>query len=59
MLILMIKKVLNDYLRGHFLYMSAENMNGSILEEYLAEVLNLKVGFGAPALYIELLISVI
>ncbi|HAQ1717847.1 TPA: SinI family restriction endonuclease, partial [Enterococcus faecium] len=33
------QKVLNDYLRGHFLYMSAENMNGSILEEYLAEVL--------------------
>lgn len=30
---------LNDYLVGHFIFMSAENMNGSILEEYLAEVL--------------------
>lgn len=30
---------LNDYLVGHFVFMSAENMNGAILEEYLAEVL--------------------
>ena len=30
---------LSNYLVGHFLYMSAENMNGSILEEYLATVL--------------------
>lgn len=33
------KSTLNDYLIGHFIYMSAENMNGEILEEYLAEVL--------------------
>lgn len=31
--------VLKNYVMGHFLYMSAENMNGSILEEYLNEVL--------------------
>ncbi|WP_084460029.1 MULTISPECIES: SinI family restriction endonuclease [Leuconostoc] len=30
---------LSNYLVGHFLYMSAENTNGSILEEYLATVL--------------------
>ena len=30
---------LKEYLEGHFIYMSAENMNGAILEEYLAEVL--------------------
>ncbi|AHN23121.1 SinI family restriction endonuclease [Lysinibacillus varians] len=32
-------ETLNKYLLGHYLYMSAENMNGAILEEYLAEVL--------------------
>lgn len=32
-------ELLDTYLLGHILYMSAENMNGSILEEYLAEVL--------------------
>lgn len=31
--------VLEDYLRGHYMYMSAENMNGNILEEYIASVL--------------------
>lgn len=30
---------LDKYLTGHFVYMSAENMNGEILEEYLASVL--------------------
>lgn len=29
----------NEYLKGHFLFMSAENNNGSILEEFLASVL--------------------
>lgn len=33
------KSVLHNYLEGHFIYMSAENMNGNILEEYLAQVL--------------------
>lgn len=33
------KTTLENYIVGHFIYMSAENMNGSILEEYLAEVL--------------------
>lgn len=28
-----------EYLKGHFLFMSAENNNGSILEEFLASVL--------------------
>lgn len=32
-------EVLDNYVTGHFLYMSAENMNGSILEEYLCKVL--------------------
>lgn len=31
--------VLEDYIKGHYIYMSAENLNGSILEEYLAKVL--------------------
>lgn len=31
--------ILEHYIVGHFLYMSAENKNGAILEEYLAEVL--------------------
>lgn len=35
----MVKETLDKYLLGHYLYMSAENMNGVILEEYLAEVL--------------------
>lgn len=30
---------LNKYIEGHFLFMSAENKNGAILEEYLAHVL--------------------
>ncbi len=30
---------LNKYIEGHFLFMSAENRNGTILEEYLAYVL--------------------
>lgn len=30
---------LSKYLLGHFIYMSAENANGSILEEFLADVL--------------------
>ncbi|MEK4090855.1 MULTISPECIES: SinI family restriction endonuclease [unclassified Viridibacillus] len=33
------EETINKYLLGHYLYMSAENMNGIILEEYLAEVL--------------------
>ncbi|WP_088233116.1 SinI family restriction endonuclease [Bacillus cereus] len=33
------EKTINNYMLGHLLFMSAENMNGSILEEYLAEVL--------------------
>lgn len=33
------KETLSTYLTGHFIYMSAENMNGMILEEFLAEVL--------------------
>lgn len=33
------EKTLSTYLTGHFIYMSAENMNGMILEEFLAEVL--------------------
>lgn len=33
------QNTLNNFLTGHFIYMSAENMNGSILEEYLATVL--------------------
>ncbi|MEH7459334.1 SinI family restriction endonuclease [Bacillus sp. JJ1127] len=33
------EETLNKYMLGHLLFMSAENMNGSILEEYLAEVL--------------------
>lgn len=32
-------EVLDNYVTGHFLYMSAENMNGAILEEYLCKVL--------------------
>lgn len=32
-------EILDNYVTGHFLYMSAENMNGSILEEYLCHVL--------------------
>ncbi|QIW16514.1 hypothetical protein A4G20_09280 [Pasteurellaceae bacterium RH1A] len=32
-------EILQYYLTGHYLYMSAENMNGAILEEYLAQVL--------------------
>lgn len=32
-------EIINEYWRGHVLYMSAENMNGAILEEYLASVL--------------------
>lgn len=32
-------EILDNYVTGHFLYMSAENMNGSILEEYLCKVL--------------------
>lgn len=31
--------IIQYYLEGHYLFMSAENVNGSILEEYLAEVL--------------------
>ncbi|MGE7848175.1 SinI family restriction endonuclease [Bacillus cereus] len=31
--------VLEKYIEGHFLFMSAENKNGVILEEYLAEIL--------------------
>lgn len=30
---------LQNYIKGHYLLMSAENMNGAILEEYLAQVL--------------------
>ena len=30
---------MNDYIEGHFLFMSAENSNGLILEEYLSYVL--------------------
>lgn len=33
------EETLEKYLFGHFVYMSAENMNGAILEEYLSEVL--------------------
>ena len=33
------KDTLDKYLIGHFVYMSAENMNGEILEEYLASIL--------------------
>lgn len=33
------EEVLQYYVEGHFLMMSAENMNGKILEEYLAYVL--------------------
>lgn len=32
-------KTLQNYLIGHYIYMSAENMNGAILEEFLAQVL--------------------
>lgn len=32
-------ETLNNYLIGHYIYMSAENMNGAILEEFLADVL--------------------
>ena len=37
-------KTLNDYLLGHQLYMSAENTNGKVLEEFLASILE-KVGW--------------
>lgn len=33
------EELMKSYIDGHFLFMSAENMNGSILEEYLAYVL--------------------
>lgn len=33
------EETLDKYLTGHFIYMSAENMNGMILEEFLAQVL--------------------
>lgn len=33
------EEVVQNYIDGHYLFMSAENMNGAILEEYLAEVL--------------------
>jgi len=33
------KDTLEKYITGHFLFMSAENRNGTILEEYLAQVL--------------------
>lgn len=33
------ENVLKEYIEGHFLFMSAENKNGVILEEYLAEIL--------------------
>lgn len=32
-------EIVQKYLDGHYLFMSAENVNGAILEEYLAEVL--------------------
>lgn len=33
------KDVLENYIVGHFIYMSAENMKGVILEEYLSDIL--------------------
>lgn len=33
------KEVLKNYIKGHYIFMSAENNNGGILEEYLATVL--------------------
>lgn len=33
------EEILKNYIDGHYLFMSAENMNGAILEEYLAEIL--------------------
>ena len=33
------EEIIQNYIEGHYLFMSAENVNGAILEEYLAEVL--------------------